>query len=722
MIQCVEWGVANALTVAVLAPVVYFTGRWSGQPALRHGLWILLLVKLVTPPLIPVEVNSTLARTTLAWTTQLAANFVPASRAASVQEAAKDACVTTPSVATPGPLTRSVVADVEALTVVRRNGANSGQAPVASTLACSPTDRAADVRAVPLVSTTAPAWWSTLPVASLVRAIVGVWLIGAVSLGVVTVVRLVWFGRQLSRFGGRSEELENETAAIVRRLGRTRVPRTRLVRGVVSPMLFGVGPWTTLLFPEELFHKLSREARGTLLLHEIAHMCRGDHWVRPLECVATILYWWHPAVWWSIKEIESSEEECCDHWVMQRLDTPRRCYAEALMDTIDFLCERQAMLPPVASGLGNPRELRERLTRIMKGRTGNLIGLTGRAAIVLVVVGLPLQPSAFAGLAELFREGFATRDEAVVAFAEAGVKPVSLDRTSIRDLTTPSVSPVLNAPVLQKSPTSAAKAHREWGKSVSTDGRFEVARLNGGRVELRDRVSGRVEKLDGWNIAAVDFVTGESRFVSVGFDRQVRLWDAETGRMLRTYAERADAAVSIHSAETSPTFAVGTRGGELAIFRVDTLEPVAVKQFDGPVNCVRFSPAGDRLAAGLGDWREDGAGTGAVVILRASLDGSTQRIAVDRAVGSVGWTDRTNVIAAADWTGGVVYHDVSTGTRLAGIRIGKDQVSAASFAGHGATFPTLSVDDAVALERETAARKTFDLASGLLYPQPRTDR
>lgn len=717
MIQFVEWGVANALTVAVLAPVVYFAGRWSGQPALRHGLWILLLVKLVTPPLVPVEMNSTLA-----WTTKVVKNLAPAQRAGAVPAPAEDLRVPTSSVATSAIGVPSKAVDADVVVVTGSPGSPKPDA-VVSRGATPPTGRSVETGGVATVTTTAnPSWWSTLPVASMVRAIVGVWVIGAVALGIVTLVRLAWFGRQLSRFGRRSEELENETAIIVRRLGRSRAPRTRLVRGVVSPMLFGVGPWTTLLFPEELFHKLTREARGTLLLHEIAHMCRGDHWVRPLECVATILYWWHPAVWWSIKEIESSEEECCDHWVMQRLETPRRCYAEALMDTIDFLCERQAMLPPVASGLGNPRELRERLTRIMKGRTGNLIGLTGRVAIVLVVVGLPLQPSAFAGVAELFREGFATREGDIVAVVDAGVTPISLDQPNPSESTAATALPAANVPANQKNPASAARSSREWGKSVSTDGRFEVARLSGGRVELRDRVSGRIEKLDGWNIAAVDFVTGESRFVSVGFDRQVRLWDAETGRMLRTYAERADAAVSVHAAETSPTFAVGTRGGELTIFRVDAIDPVAVTQFEGPVNSVRFSLSGDRVAVGLGDWREDGAGTGAVVILDTSLTGETQRIAVDRAVGSVGWTDRSNVIAAADWTGGVVYHDISTGARLAGIRIGKDQVSAASFAGHGATFPTMTVDDAVALERETSARATVNLAAGLLFPQPRTER
>jgi beta-lactamase regulating signal transducer with metallopeptidase domain len=689
---------------------------------LRHGLWILLLVKLVTPPLVAVDLQSTWA-----WTARLASPPDRNTASTGQTSAAIEVCVVDqPATAVMGaaPIPFDVNGSPAGSTTSSlRDERAPNLSQTSNALACeSPNGVSATGRTGSASTIASPSWWSTLPWASIVRALVAVWLIGAVSMAVVTVARLVWFARQLARFGQRSSELETETAEIVRRLGRTRTPRTRLVRGVVSPMLFGVGPWTTLLFPEELFHKLSREARGTLLLHEIAHMCRGDHWVRPLECVATVMYWWHPAVWWSLGEIEASEEECCDHWVMQRLDAPRRCYAEALMDTIDFLCERQAMLPPVASGLGNPRELRERLTRIMRGGQRGLIGLTGRIAIVLVLAGLPMQPTAFASVTGLFRAGFDS-GESTTAALDTSILPapvvpnIAVDSLRPRDA---SLRAPHSAP-MELVTTPAFRAVREWGKSVSTDGRFEVVRLGGGRLELRDRVSARVTKLDDWSISAVDFVPGESRFLSAGFDRQIRLWDAESGRMLRTYAERADAAVSISAADGTRTFAVGTRGGELAMFRVDDTAPLRSKQFDGPVNCVRFSPAGDRLVVGLGDWREDGAGSGAVAVLDMNLAEESPRIGMDRAIGSVGWTDQSDVVAAADWTGGVVYHNLVTGARLAGIKISKDQVSSASFSGRGAAFPAHTVDEAIALERETTVRPIRELAAGYLgFPAPAT--
>jgi bla regulator protein BlaR1 len=45
---------SNAVVVAVLAPMVLVVDRLSRRPALAHRLWLLLLLKLVTPPLVPI--------------------------------------------------------------------------------------------------------------------------------------------------------------------------------------------------------------------------------------------------------------------------------------------------------------------------------------------------------------------------------------------------------------------------------------------------------------------------------------------------------------------------------------------------------------------------------------------------------------------------------------------------------------------------------------------
>ena len=46
---------SNALAVTVLAGAVTVVGWKSRRPALIHGLWLVVMIKLVTPPVVPVS-------------------------------------------------------------------------------------------------------------------------------------------------------------------------------------------------------------------------------------------------------------------------------------------------------------------------------------------------------------------------------------------------------------------------------------------------------------------------------------------------------------------------------------------------------------------------------------------------------------------------------------------------------------------------------------------
>lgn len=56
----------NAVTVVPLAALAFIVGRCAKRPALTHLAWVLVLLKLVTPPIfhLPVTVESPLAQPT----------------------------------------------------------------------------------------------------------------------------------------------------------------------------------------------------------------------------------------------------------------------------------------------------------------------------------------------------------------------------------------------------------------------------------------------------------------------------------------------------------------------------------------------------------------------------------------------------------------------------------------------------------------------------------
>jgi beta-lactamase regulating signal transducer with metallopeptidase domain len=153
------------------------------------------------------------------------------------------------------------------------------------------------------------------------------------------------------------------------------------------------------LFPAKLLDRLDVEQRSALLVHELAHLRRRDHWVRFLEMAVMAVYWWHPVVWWARHQLHEAEEQCCDAWVVWALTSggrgsrrASRSYALALLHTVDFFSHARPTLPAPASGVGQVPHLRRRLTMIMNGNTSKSLSAAGRLAVLAVGLLLPLVP------------------------------------------------------------------------------------------------------------------------------------------------------------------------------------------------------------------------------------------------------------------------------------------------------------------------------------------
>ena len=146
--------------------------------------------------------------------------------------------------------------------------------------------------------------------------------------------------------------------------------------------------------PAALWERLTEPQRDTLLVHELAHLRRGDHWVRRLELLVMGLYWWHPVVWWARREIQEAEEQCCDAWVVWALPDAAHAYATALVETVAFLSLPRPMLPLGASGVGHTHSLKRRLTMILKGTTPRALTWTALGALLVCgALFLPLGPT-----------------------------------------------------------------------------------------------------------------------------------------------------------------------------------------------------------------------------------------------------------------------------------------------------------------------------------------
>ena len=141
------------------------------------------------------------------------------------------------------------------------------------------------------IATAAPSWTSAV--------VLAFWL-GIASLWWgITASRLGKFRQLLHSASRASAEVQDQARSLAERLGIKDAPEVWLVPSAIPPMLWALGTRPKLLVPADLLGRLGADRRAAILVHELAHMKRRDHWVRLLEIVVSGLYWWNPLVWWS---------------------------------------------------------------------------------------------------------------------------------------------------------------------------------------------------------------------------------------------------------------------------------------------------------------------------------------------------------------------------------------------------------------------------------------
>jgi len=326
----------NAAAAAVVAGVALVVSRVVRRPALAHALWLIALVKLVTPPLLPLPL---LPR----W------DLVPslsAPKSPTVVRMASDA----------PPLPRSATAPA-----LRLLPAHPGAAAAAH------------------------AERTPVPNASRLRLLAaGVLSVGAAAVLVLAALRFARFRRMLAWAETAPPAIEARAARLAAAIGLRRTPPVLVVPARIPPMLWPDPGGPRLLLPRDLLPELSVPECDALLAHELAHVHRRDHWVRLVELAATAVFWWYPLTWWMRAALRRAEERCCDEWVLRVLPRSAQAYANGLLKSLSFVSSAPARLPALASGASPLYELELRLKEILMSRPAPRLAPPLRLALVAV--------------------------------------------------------------------------------------------------------------------------------------------------------------------------------------------------------------------------------------------------------------------------------------------------------------------------------------------------
>ena len=167
---------------------------------------------------------------------------------------------------------------------------------------------------------------------------------------------------------------------VVDRLGIRRHVRLLQSDEHVMPFTFGTMRPTVVL--PEAAARWSAERLRAVILHELAHVARGDCFAQRLASLACAIYWPHPGVWWAARRLRVEREFACDDRVLS-VGTGARDYAGHLLEIAHTFRANPA--PATALGMARARQLEHRLLAIIDdGR--NRAGLPRKSAVIIAAV------------------------------------------------------------------------------------------------------------------------------------------------------------------------------------------------------------------------------------------------------------------------------------------------------------------------------------------------
>ena len=322
-----EWIVTSCVLIAVVLGIRFLLkNRISGR--LRYGLWLLVLIRLLTPFSLPsgISVMNLLPEKT---PEQVTVGYV--------DYELPDIAVAEPNPDLPPDLWQAVYEDnlQEYNQQIQQVKADTGT-PV-----------------------------------TLGSVLIAVWVVGIAATGCVLLICNCRFALRLR---ANRERLDISDAPLP----------VYITDCVQTPCLFGIFQPAIYLTPELSDQQTLRH----VLLHELTHRRHLDHIWSALRCVCLALHWYNPLVWVAAALSKQDAEVACDEAVIRQLgEDNRSAYGKTLVDMTCTGQREKGLLVAATTMVSGKKVLKERVIRIASNPKTKMYALLAVILAASIAVG-----------------------------------------------------------------------------------------------------------------------------------------------------------------------------------------------------------------------------------------------------------------------------------------------------------------------------------------------
>ncbi len=161
--------------------------------------------------------------------------------------------------------------------------------------------------------------------------------------------------------------------------------KSPIIAGLLKPCIY---------MPIHLISDYNANDIKYMLMHELGHYKHKDALANYFMNIIGVLYWFHPLVWYSLKEMKNDREIACDSSVLKLLDEGDY---EDYGNTLINFAEKVSLTPfPFSTGIsGNMKQMQKRILNIANYHPASFRKTLHSAALYIIIAFLLLGTAPF---------------------------------------------------------------------------------------------------------------------------------------------------------------------------------------------------------------------------------------------------------------------------------------------------------------------------------------
>ncbi len=262
------------------------------------------------------------------------------------------------------------------------------------------------------------------------------WAVVVIVMAVLLTQRALFIHRLVAQSRAPGPEIVELLRQCARRMGVRAALAVRLSPLSASPSVCGLRR-PVVLIPEEMLARLRSNELKSVLLHELAHVKRGDLWLNLVQALLQVVYFYHPLLWAANAWIRRVREQAVDETVLAALGEEAEDYPRALLSVSRAAFGQPTLSLRLLGVVESEKALKDRIRHMVSQPFPKSAKLGFTGLILVFAVGAMLLPMARAKSDASAAGGQASSNEPatlemlrqLVARNEALLNPIQLDYT-----------------------------------------------------------------------------------------------------------------------------------------------------------------------------------------------------------------------------------------------------------------------------------------------------